>query len=235
MRFTVLITTYQRRDGSTPELLKRALDSVFAQTYQNFRVIVIGDKYDDNDEFNAICSAYDPTRMYYENLQHVPERELYDDKMIIWKYAGCKAALYSIDKALQLGGVYACHLDHDDEWFPDHLSSLKKGIDKTRALWLCTKANYINGWVLPNYQGREELIPIWPPAEGVIHSSVCFHLKKIPLRYRDVYDELSTKHGLPGDADLWFRMAEYLKSINRPGCLVNKITVNHIEEGFERN
>jgi hypothetical protein len=164
----------------------------------------------------------------------VPEREVYDDKWMIWKYAGCKAGLYAIDKALELGGVYCCHLDHDDEWLPDHLSSLKKAIDKTRALWLCTKSHYINGWVLPQYNGKEEYVAVWPMPEGVIHSSVCMNLKKIPTRYVDVYKKTGRTDGLPGDADMWRRTAEYLKSINKPGCLVNKITCIHIEEGFER-
>jgi hypothetical protein len=48
-----------------------------------------------------------------------------------------------------------------------------------------------------------------------------------------VYDETG-EMGLPGDADLWLRMSNYLKQTNQTGILVNKITCKHIEEGYER-
>ena len=59
MTFSIVIATYQRKNGTTPFYLKRAIDSVFSQTYKNFKIIIIGDRYEDNDEFNKICSQYD--------------------------------------------------------------------------------------------------------------------------------------------------------------------------------
>ena len=58
MKFAVTIATYQRKDGKTPELLKRALDSVFNQTHQDFRIFIVGDNYEDTNEFNQIVSQY---------------------------------------------------------------------------------------------------------------------------------------------------------------------------------
>jgi glycosyltransferase involved in cell wall biosynthesis len=52
MKLSIVIATYQRKDGSTPRLLTRALDSIFSQTYQNFKIYLIGDRYENNDEFN---------------------------------------------------------------------------------------------------------------------------------------------------------------------------------------
>ena len=49
----IVISTYQRPDGRTPELLSRCLNSVKDQKYQNYKVFLIGDKYEDNDEFNT--------------------------------------------------------------------------------------------------------------------------------------------------------------------------------------
>ena len=56
------------------------------------------------------------------------------------------------------GFEYICHLDHDDEWYPNHLSSLNQAIIETKSLWLCTKSEYIGGRILPNING-EDLIP----------------------------------------------------------------------------
>ena len=56
MKLGIVIATYQRKDGTTPFFLQKALDSIFSQTYQNFKIFLIGDKYEDNEEFVNIIS-----------------------------------------------------------------------------------------------------------------------------------------------------------------------------------
>lgn len=233
MTFSIVITTYQRKDGSTPFYLKRAIDSVFSQTYQNFKIIIIGDRYEDNNEFNKICSQYDNQKIYYENLPIAAERDKYNDKWLVWKYGGTKSYNYGIEISIQMGYDYVCHLDHDDEWYPNHLSSLHNAIIKTNSIWLCTKSEYVSNRILPNINSDLELIPFYPIAEGLIHSSVCINFKKLPLRYINVYEETGIS-GLPGDADLWKRISDYFKQNNLVGTLVNKVTCRHVEEGYER-
>lgn len=232
INFSIVITTYQRKDGTTPLMLKRALDSIFNQEYQNFKIYVIGDKYENNEEFELIFKNYPKDKIYYENLPIAYERDRYTDKWLIWSYAGCYANNYGINMSVIDGFEYICHLDHDDEWYPNHLSSLNQAIIETKSLWLCTKSEYIGGRILPNING-EDLIPFLPVPKGLIHSSTCINFKKIPLRHRNVYEETG-KIGLPGDADLWDRIAKFLNENNQTGCLVNKITCKHIEEGYER-
>ena len=231
--FSIVITTYQRKDGSTPALLKRALDSVFNQDYKNFKIYVIGDKYEDNNEFESIFKDYPKDKIYYENLPFAYERDRFTDKWLIWKYAGCFANNYGINKSIIDGYEYVCHLDHDDEWYNNHLSSLNEAILKTNALWLCTKSEYVQNRILPIVNTNLDITPFNPIPEGLIHSSTCINFKKIPLRHRNVFDETG-KSGLPGDADLWLRISEYLVNNNLKGVLVNKVTCKHIEEGFER-
>ena len=48
MKLGIIIPTYQKLNGSTPTLLKRAVESVKNQTYQDYTLIIIGDKYEDN-------------------------------------------------------------------------------------------------------------------------------------------------------------------------------------------
>jgi glycosyltransferase involved in cell wall biosynthesis len=232
INFSIVITTYQRKDGTTPLMLKRALDSIFNQEYQNFKIYVIGDKYENNEEFELIFKNYPKDRIYYENLPIAYERDRYTDKWLIWSYAGCYANNYGINMSVNDGFEYICHLDHDDEWYPNHLSSLNQAIIETKSLWLCTKSEYVGGKILPNIDG-EGLIPFLPVPQGLIHSSTCINFKKIPLRHRNVYEETG-KIGLPGDADLWDRISHFLNENNQTGCLVNKITCKHIEEGYER-
>jgi hypothetical protein len=152
---------------------------------------------------------------------------------LIWKYGGCFANNYGINKSIENGYEYICHLDHDDEWYPNHLSSLNNAIVKTKSLWLCTKSEYVFNMVLPSIHGNDELIDFYPIPEGLIHSSTCINFKKIPLRHRNIFEETGVS-GLPGDADLWLRISNYLKENNLNGILINKITCKHIEEGYER-
>lgn len=233
INFSIVITTYQRNDGGTPMFLKRALDSVFKQDYQNFKIYVIGDKYEDNSEFESIFKDYPKDKIYYENLPFAYERDRFTDKWLIWKYAGVFANNYGINKSIIDGYEYVCHLDHDDEWYGNHLSELNDAILKTGALWLCTKSEYIANRILPVVNSKLELVPFNPVPEGLIHSSTCINFKKIPLRHRNVFDETG-KSGLPGDADLWLRIAKYLTDTNQKGILVNKVTCKHVDEGFER-
>lgn len=231
--FAIVITTYQRKDGTTPHVLKRALNSVFNQDYKNFKIFVIGDKYENNLEFESIFNQYPKDKIYYENLPFAKERDTYNDKWLVWKYGGCFANNYGINKSIESGHEYVCHLDHDDEWYFNHLSSLNDAIIKTKSLWLCTKSEYVFNMVLPSIQGDNELIDFYPIPEGLIHSSTCINFKKLPLRHRNVFEETGVS-GLPGDADLWLRISNYLKENNLNGILINKITCKHIEEGYER-
>jgi glycosyltransferase involved in cell wall biosynthesis len=42
MKLGIVIATYQKSDGSTPILLKRAIDSIKAQTHKDYILIIIG-------------------------------------------------------------------------------------------------------------------------------------------------------------------------------------------------
>lgn len=232
--FAIVISTYQRKDGSTPFYLKRAIDSVFLQDYDKFKIFIIGDKYENNEEFFKICSSYDQKKIYFNNLPVAKERDKYTDKELIWRYGGCNANNYGIEVALGHGFDYVCHLDHDDEWESNHLSSLKEVIDKTNAVWLCTKSMY-GGYtnILPVFDGDDEFLEFYPIPERIIHSSVCMNFNKIHLRYRDVYEETG-EIGLPGDAYMWYRLSNFLKENNHESYLINKITCKHLEEGYEK-
>jgi glycosyltransferase involved in cell wall biosynthesis len=234
MKLSIVIATYYRKDGSTKECLTKALDSVFNQTYQDFKVYLIGDKYENNDEIIEIVSKYDSNKIYFENLSYAKERDSYSDKWVIWSYGGVNAVNIGIDKSLSDGYEYICHLDHDDYWEPTHLEEINKCIELTGSDWLCTKSTYNNPRnFLPKINSDELYVPFYPTYAGLIHSSVCMNFKKIPLKYRDIFEE-TQKLGLPADGDLWERTKEYIISNNLKSICINKLTCHHDEEGFER-
>lgn len=235
MKLSIVISTYQRDDKSTPFYLKRALDCVFNQTHQDFKIYVIGDKYEDNEEFSKICSSYDQNKLYFENLPIAKERDRYDKGWALWSYGGVNAINYGIEKSLNEGNNYICHLDHDDEWDTKHLEVINECINKTNADWICTKSLYLNpNNFLPNIWGLEnEYLKFLPKNTGLIHSSVCMNFKTIPLRYRDIFNETGVV-GLPADGDLWERCRTHIIDNNLNSYCINTLTCSHNEEGFER-
>jgi len=232
MKLSIVIATYQRNDGSTPRLLTRALDSIFSQTYQNFKVYLIGDRYENNSEILEIVNKYDPAKLFFENLPIAKERDNHKDKKAIWSYGGVNAMNYGIKKSLNEGNEYICHLDHDDWWMPNHLEEIKNCIMSTDASWVCTKSSYYSeDNFLPAINPQETYSKFLPKHRTLIHSSVCMNFKRIPLLYRDLF-ALTGKCDPPGDGDLWERSRTYIEDNKLKSYYINKLTCRHDEEGY---
>ena len=147
MKLGIVITTYQKSDGSTPTLLKRAIESVKNQTYQDYTLIIIGDKYEDNNEFEAICNSFElGDKIVCKNLPYAQEREKYPlGSKKLWSAGGVNARNYGIDLSLSLGLEYICHLDHDDYWHPQHLEIINYVIKETKdASFINTCSTYFD-------------------------------------------------------------------------------------------
>ena len=78
MKIGIIITTYQKLDGSSPSLLKKAIDSIKNQTHQDYTLIVIGDKYEDDDEFKSICNDPDLKGKIISVLSVIINSQKYD-------------------------------------------------------------------------------------------------------------------------------------------------------------
>lgn len=233
MKLAIVIPTYMRGDGKTPFFLSRALDSVFNQTHDDFKVFLIGDKYEVQEEVEDIVSKYPNNQIYFENLPYAAEREKYTDKWVLWSYGGVNATNHGIDIALSEGFDFICHLDHDDYWDIAHLNEISKCIETTESDWVCTKSKYVHNLIYPLNSCPNLYCDFVPKSEGLIHSSVCMNFRKIPFKYRDIYKETGQR-GLPADADLWYRVALFSTENNIKTTLINKVTCFHIEEGYER-
>ena len=233
MKLSIVIPTYYRSDGSTSKHLTNALDSIFKQTHQDFKIYLIGDRYENVNEIETIVSKYDKTKLFFVNLDVAKERDSYTNKWALWSYGGVNATNYGINLSLLDGNFYICHLDHDDFWEPTHLENINKCIDETNSDWICTKSLYVNNRILPSINSNLKYVEYIPKPQSLIHSSVCMNFKTIPLKYRDLFDETGVV-GLPADAELWDRCAKYILSNNLKSTLINSVTCNHVEEGFER-
>jgi acetyltransferase-like isoleucine patch superfamily enzyme len=231
MKLGIVIATYQKLDGSTPIILKRAIESIKNQSYQDYILIVIGDKYEDNDEFETICNEADlGDKIIYENLPYAKEREKYPiGSKELWSSGGVNARNYGIDLGLGLGLEYICHLDHDDYWHPQHLEIINYTIETTKDTSVInTCSTYFNSY-LPQVELTNEIIPSEIKPGGFIHSAVCINHKKIPLKYRDVFEETGKEYA--ADADMWRRIGEFVKKNNLKTYQITSLTCFHPSEG----
>lgn len=101
--FSVIIPVYNRE-----HLIREALDSVFAQTFRDFEVIVVDD--------GSTDGTVEVVESYPESVQLIQQSN-----------AGPGVARNTgVDKA---EGTYVAFLDSDDQWFPWTLETYKNAID----------------------------------------------------------------------------------------------------------
>ena len=181
-KVSVIIPTYNRK-----KLIVRAIESVLAQTYRDFEIIIIDDG--SNDETKNVLIPYQ-SRIKY----------LYQENQ------GISAARNRGIKEAQ--GVYIAFLDSDDEWVEDKLAIQVDILDKNPPIGIIH-----NKLVILNDQGKkvgtkpandsgktfQELIEFGGdlPTSSVLTRSECF--QKVGL-----FDEsLPTME----DFEMWIRIA----------------------------
>lgn len=231
MKFAITMCTYYRADGNSSSYLKRALDSIANQTYQEYKIFLIGDKYEKNDEFENICKSFPyPEKIFYTNLSEAKERDYFTDKMLVWKFGGVNAINIAIDKSIEEGFNYICHLDHDDYYSTDHLETIKKAFEDTNCSWLCTHATYRNN-VLPKISSINPYVDYYPQEGNVAHSSTCVNFKDLPIKYQ-TYTKGDPLTCSPSDGLMWKDISHISKEKKLKCIFVNKITCHVEDDGF---
>jgi glycosyltransferase involved in cell wall biosynthesis len=230
MKIGIVIPTYQKIDGTTPSLLTRALKSIKNQTHTDYKVFLIGDKYENDNEFVELAtSIIDTDKIYYENLPIAVEREKYPiGSHQLWCAGGVNATNWGIEKSISEGINYICHLDHDDYWEPNHLEVINKVLEEIDTAFVYTCSTYINRGILPGVTLDGGISKSLPHPSCLIRSSVCMDFSKMPFRYRDNFSE--TGNSCAGDADLWSRVNEYISNKNLNSFLIHCLTCNHPTE-----
>ncbi|MBT6982542.1 MAG: glycosyltransferase, partial [Candidatus Marinimicrobia bacterium] len=191
MKISVVIPTYNRK-----HTLSRALDSVLAQSYQPFEIIVIDDGSTDGT-FDLIKSKY-PSVKLLESFQPSKSLKGYSPKGVsVARNVGIKKSK----------GDWISLLDSDDEWVPDKLIKQVQLLKKNEGSVFChTNEIWIRNGIRVNQHKKhqkyggyifKECLDICriSPSSALIHKSI---FKDIGL-----FDE-SLK--VCEDYDLWLRI-----------------------------
>src|SRR3989344_9465085 len=194
-KVSVVIPTHNR-----PELLKRAVNSVFSQTYKDFEIIVVDDGLEKRGD--DVMDSFNDSRLKY--IQHPEEK------------GGSAARNTGIKNA---SGEFIAFLDDDDEWLPEKLEIQIAQFESTpRNVGFCFSA-------VENVYNDRKYVTTVPSGIGNYHGlalsyfksllTVTLIIKKYVFEDVGLFDEQLPSHQ---EADLMVRVTKIFKGfgVNQP-------------------
>jgi glycosyltransferase involved in cell wall biosynthesis len=237
-KFGIVMTTYMRQDNSSLKKLKRSLQSILDQTYKNWKLFLIGDNYEDKNEFLEVCKLIPEDKITFINLPYAAERD--SGKFVgksLWCSAGANASNVGIEQSIKEGYEIHCHLDDDDIWLPYHLEMLNIGYTNfPESVFVYTNAyyvdrnNYARLFPTENVSKLLDYNNLLPRPEKLIHSSASWKLNEIPFRHENTLEQGRV---FPGDAHMWERINKFCKKNNLKTLYIPLTTVIKDSEGYQ--
>jgi glycosyltransferase involved in cell wall biosynthesis len=120
-RVSIIIPSY-----NTAGMIAACLDSIFAQTFQDFEAIVVNDGSPDTAELEKVLQPYLDRNLNDRN----------PDRLVYIKQANKRAAGARNTAIARARGEFLAFLDSDDTWFPNHLESQMKQFEDDPSLGL---------------------------------------------------------------------------------------------------
>ena len=179
---SVIIPTYNRG-----WILKEAVDSVMAQEYKDFELIVVDDGSTDNTS---------DVLAFYGN----------DVKALFQKNKGVSAARNR--GIAEASGQFIAFLDSDDLWLPQKLSTQVEFFNQTPDAWICqTEEIWIRNGIRVNPKKRHK-----KPSGMIFEPSLelCLVSPSAVMIRRSLFDRVGCfDEALPAceDYDLWLRIS----------------------------
>jgi beta-1,4-mannosyltransferase len=202
-KVSVVIPVYNR---ATP--VRRAIESVLRQTYQNFEIIVVDDASSDHS-VESVRSISDPRLTV---ICHDRNR-------------GGSAARNTGIRASS--GEYVAFLDSDDEWLPDkiqrQLAVFGRSDDRLALVYTGANRVYENQWTEIHRPRRHDNVARALLLDNVVGETSVGMVRRGVLNELSGFDET-----LPArqDVDLWLRIAERYRVEVVPDVLVTVSKVN---------
>jgi hypothetical protein len=177
--FAVIIATYQRKNNLTPNCIKNTANFLNNQTYKNFKIFLIGDKYENNIEFLNYKELFN-NEIYIHNNTECFRNDFFKIKDNLWTSGGCLARYHGIKTAIAEKYDYYLHLDDDDLWTNDHIEKINLVINKFKDVdFLITKSTYCKR-ILPRALIRSIYYNNYIVRKcDSVHSSWCINLKTL--------------------------------------------------------
>ncbi len=186
-KVSVIIPTYK-----TAHFIAACLDSVFAQTYQDFEAVVVNDGSPDTPELEKVLAPY-------------------MDRIVYIKQENKRTAGARNNAIRHARGEFVAFLDSDDVWMPDHLASQMQLFANDPSVEL----TYSNGLV--GERGQEkEFMQGCPSTGDATFASLLVERCQIPISTVVATKQAIVRAGMfdeklarCDDYDMWVRTAFY--------------------------
>jgi glycosyltransferase involved in cell wall biosynthesis len=205
--FSVVIPAYNRA-----EIITRTIDSVLAQTFSDFEIIVVDDG--STDDLKKVCDKYNSSRIHY----------------IYQNNAGSNPARNNGIRNSR--GYYVSFLDSDDTWETEYLDEALKKFNSDNEIgfvWVKNIKKYLPEGVttLKKYKKLEGFVYREVLKQGYLINSSCITVKRSLLETIGGWDnDLRACQ----DDDICFRLAK----ITKIGCVDKVLSTFYIDERFDR-
>ena len=187
-RVSIIIPAY-----NTAHLIAACLDSVFAQTFQDFEAMVVNDGSPDTPELEKVLQPY-------------------LDRIVYIKQVNKRAAGARNTAIAKARGEFLAFLDSDDTWLPNHLESQMKQFEADPALCLV----YANALLVGRSPRRLEFMERCPSAGKAGFEAQVVERCQIPVSTVVARKAAIVKAGgfdeslaRCDDYDMWLRTAFY--------------------------
>lgn len=234
IKFCIIFATFNRKNGKSPFYLNRCINSIINQTYTNWDLVIVGDKYEPENELLSIIDNFKNKMKNNNKIIYLkndkPERDYLKNKLL-WYIAGATSLNMGLKYCRENGYKYYCHIDDDDYWGKDHLNNFCDIYSKyPNCIFSNSQSTYKN-FFLP-FSNNTEIKEnnLLPKSCTMVHSSISFRIDIIPYQYHMSMIEKEIKG--PSDAILLNNINDFL-SKNKQYCAIytGKLTCYHDIEG----
>jgi len=216
IKFGIVMATYKRKNDKSPMYLKRSIKSIIDQQYTNWSLIIVSDKYEDENELSQIINEFNNDKIILLHNYNV-ERDFIKNKNNLWYVAGATSMNLGLNYLRDNDYKYYCHLDDDDYWSNNHLEQIYNIFNNYKnCIFVNTQSTYNNS-VLPNHIIDIYANNMLPTPCGMIHSSISFRCDILKINYKTTFNEHEATY--PSDANMLIDSRQFLLD-NKEYCSI---------------
>ncbi|CAF1570683.1 unnamed protein product [Rotaria magnacalcarata] len=241
--FIIIMASYMRKNGKSPNYIKKSVKSILAQSYTNWKLFVTGDKYENEREFSSLFTSISSSKLFLHNLPEAGERDNLTG-IELWQSGGASARNDALQRAEQHHStcgskcnIYVAHLDDDDIWSIEHLSELLSIFTRyPSVVFTWTKGYFCHsgGNPYPPIIAPQDTVNNWlkPFGGNILHSSFAWNMTVFRgFRYRRQWDfPPNFQDSKTTDYDLFEVVRAYITAKKLDYYHSNRATIEHLVE-----
>jgi len=221
----ITIPVFRRPEGTGEA--KRAIQSVLDQTDADWRIYLIGDRFEPLSEFDELCQMIPESKLRAVNLPFATERDTNPSPERLWQCGGQNAANTALRMQIEDSVRITTRLDDDDVWRPRHLELIRaKHNEHSDLMFVCGRCQDLKR-IEPNV-GNKRLLDL--KVDSVSHCSASWRLDRAQSYYAAGPEEC-------GDASFFAKLQEKANYLRLRCVCLDEITsqrdVRHRLKGKE--